>query len=294
MLLERGADPNADVESSGNCMHIVGRNTEMLKLLASYGGEYAEYEDLSGVSPSALKAVYGDDLPLRYYVDRADIETLTSRLNTAPELVGEVLKLAVRKFHAPSKMVVRYCLDRDSSAAKQVRANELIYMLHRLRPAEEKSMVEMIGWLLEGGMNPNDADWLRVTSLHRLAIGSQAHGSDGMVYRPHIDVMRMFIDAGAELDAKDEEFHSTPLGWAARWGRKDMVALLLERGAKTNLPDDLPWATPLACARHKGHGKVEQMLTAAGATSDGFSDQRGDLENRAVGGRPPSSREKSP
>ena len=109
-----------------------------------------------------------------------------------------------------------------------------------------------------------------------------------------MDVMRMFIDAGAELDAKDEEFHSTPLGWAARWGRKEMVALLLERGAKPNLPDDLPWATPLAWARHKGHGKVEQMLTAAGATSDGFSDQRGDFENRVVGGRPPRSREKSP
>ena len=68
----------------------------------------------------------------------------------------------------------------------------------------------------------------------------------------------------------------------------------VEGGPRTNLPDDLPRATPLAWARHKGHGKVEQMLTAAGATSDGFSDQRGDLENRAVGGRPPSSREKSP
>ena len=35
-------------------------------------------------------------------------------------------------------------------------------------------------------------------------------------------------------DAVDEEFRSTPLGLAARWGHRKMVAFLLERGADPN------------------------------------------------------------
>ena len=116
-------------------------------------------------------------------------------------------------------------------------------------------------------MTPNDSDWLRVTSLHRLAIGSMKHGSDGREYRHHGETMRLFIEAGADANARDEEFHSTALGWAARWGRPEAAQLLLERGAATNLPDDLPWATPLAWARNKGHVDIERMLTEAGATA---------------------------
>ena len=87
-----------------------------------------------------------------------------------------------------------------------------------------------------------------------------------MVYRPYLKIMRLFIEAGADLDVKDEELQSTPLGWAARWGQKGAAELLLERGAKTNLPDDLPWSTPLAWARKKGHKQIEQLLREAGAT----------------------------
>jgi ankyrin repeat protein len=48
---------------------------------------------------------------------------------------------------------------------------------------------------------------------------------------------------------------------AARWGRKEMVELLLERGADPNLAGD-PWATPLAWARKKGHREVLDVMSA--------------------------------
>lgn len=213
-----------------------------------------------------MAAVYGEALPLRYYVDEGDLATLAARLDEDRAIAGEILQLALRLQRMPLKPIVRLCLDRDPSTAKQIHANDLIYDCLR-KVDDEEEMLEVFEWLFEAGMTPNDSDWLRVTSLHRLAIGSIQHGSDGSVYTPHPKTMRQFIEAGADLNAKDEEYHSTPLGWAARWGRKEAVDLLLDRGAKTNLPDDLSWATPLAWARRKGRDEIEQMLKEAGATA---------------------------
>ena len=40
----------------------------------------------------------------------------------------------------------------------------------------------------------------------------------------------MLLDAGANMTARDGVLKSTPLGWACRWGRAELVKLLLERG----------------------------------------------------------------
>jgi len=40
----------------------------------------------------------------------------------------------------------------------------------------------------------------------------------------------ILLDAGARTDARDEFLKSTPLGWACRWGRVELVKLLLARG----------------------------------------------------------------
>ena len=71
----------------------------------------------------------------------------------------------------------------------------------------------------------------------------------------------MFIDHGADLDARDEEWCTTPLGWAANFGHTRMVEYVLRRGARTRLPDDPPWATPLALAAHRRHTHFVELLT---------------------------------
>jgi hypothetical protein len=102
--------------------------------------------------------------------------------------------------------------------------------------------------LFQRGMDPNRPDWLRITPLHRFA-----HSGD-------LENAAMFIDHGADLNARDEELCSTPLGYAAKSGKRLMVEFLLRRGAQPRLPDDPPWAIPLAWATRRGHTQIVELL----------------------------------
>ena len=95
-----------------------------------------------------------------------------------------------------------------------------------------------------------------------LAAGS---GRDGFVNGSRraieLDVRKaaLLLDYGADIDAVDDEFRSTPLGLAARWGRQSLVRLLLDRGADRQRAA-AEWATPLAWAQGKGHTAVAALL----------------------------------
>jgi uncharacterized protein len=111
---------------------------------------------------------------------------------------------------------------------------------------------ETAAFLLENGMNPNHMNWRGFTLLHDMA------------YTGDLRKAGLLLDHGADINLLDDDYCSTPLGYAARWGRQEMVALLLERGADVNRAD-APWATPLAWARKKRHAAIESALRQAGA-----------------------------
>src|ERR1700687_4084165 len=60
---------------------------------------------------------------------------------------------------------------------------------------------------------------------------------------------------------RDDILKSTPLGWACRWGRIELVKLLLERGADSVEADAEPWATPRAWAERMGTDDLLSMLS---------------------------------
>ncbi len=102
-------------------------------------------------------------------------------------------------------------------------------------------------YLMEHGMDPNTMSWQHVTILHDMA-------QKGL-----LDKAELLIKYGADINAIDEEYHSTPLGMAARWGHSDMVELLLKHGADLNRSGAY-WSTPLEWARKKGNEEIENIL----------------------------------
>lgn len=107
-------------------------------------------------------------------------------------------------------------------------------------------------YMMEKGMNPNTMSWHHVTILHDMA-------QKGNI--PKVDLL---LKHGAFIDPVEEEYQSTPLGLAARWGHVRMVEFLLSKGADPSKAG-APWATPLNWARLKKHEAIEKILTDAGA-----------------------------
>lgn len=108
--------------------------------------------------------------------------------------------------------------------------------------------------LLEHGVDP-DISRYGQTPLHFAAARrSPLCGNDRARFAS------MLIDHGARLDIRDDLLKSTPLGWACRWGRKELVEELMRRGAPVHEAETEQWATPLAWAKKMGHGEILALL----------------------------------
>jgi RNA polymerase sigma factor (sigma-70 family) len=239
LLLEHGAYPNPEVESSADAVFIAIMNGDlrMVDLLASYDavwnipvtkGRAFTYEDMSARLPARSVTVLG------HY---GDVQTAAALFAAEPALAAdpEALKVAAGNGHEEFvRLILRYQPD----------------MAKRVTVARPRKLAEL---LFEHGMDPNRPNWLRITPLHHFAESGDLEGA------------AVFIEHGADLNARDEEFCSTPLAWAARCGQTRMVEFMLRRGAQPSLPDDLPdlaWATPLAWASRRGHQAIVRLLTA--------------------------------
>ena len=107
-------------------------------------------------------------------------------------------------------------------------------------------------YMMEKGMDPNTMSWHHVTLLHDMA------------QKGDVQKAELLIKHGADIDPVEEEYQSTPLGIAARWGHVEMVNYLISKGANVHKSGAL-WSTPLAWAKKKGHEEIEKILKKAGA-----------------------------
>lgn len=225
LLLAHGADPNGGVDSSGNAVSSAA-TAEIRALLVARGGTIDLY-DTSWIDD-------GDEL-----ARVAKNPTETVRIAAAFAMVAgdgrqdRLTRLLTSGIRVPS--VLTGCQG---------------YLL---------AHTDVLRMLLAHGMSPDLMNWQHQTLLHLLC-GGRAENAEAVVERATI-----LLDTGANISARDDEYRSTPLAWAARTNALELAALLLARNAPTSLPDDEPWATPLAWAERRGHAEMATLVRRHGA-----------------------------
>jgi ankyrin repeat protein len=108
--------------------------------------------------------------------------------------------------------------------------------------------------LLSHGVDPNVSRFGQ-TPLH---FAAARHGSLSGEDRARF--ASMLIHHGANLNLRDDLLKSTPLGWACRWGWRELAELLMLRGAPAQEVDAEPWATPMAWAKKMNHRQILSLL----------------------------------
>lgn len=223
MLLEHGANPNAVVESGGNPLFIAMNEGHdvLAALLYTYGA-----------SMNLDSACCLGRIVLAGEIIKANPTLVNTGGDYGPLCMGagyghmNIVKLLIRSgadLNAPwyANNFMGYAVD---------------------------SGMDMVRLLLESGAEPNNANWLGVSYLHKAACTG------------NIPWAEILIEFGADVNAVDEEYEATPLGWAAKYGQTEMVRFLLAHGADKSLPADRSWAQPISWARRKGFEEIAGML----------------------------------
>ena len=89
--------------------------------------------------------------------------------------------------------------------------------------------------------------------------------------RGNIEAVKQHLDAGADVNVKDDNWGATPLHFAARNGHKDVAELLVVKGAAMNTKDD-DGRTPLHMVADIGHNGIAELLIAKGADVNAVGD----------------------
>ncbi len=239
LLLDHGADPNAPVESSGVPLSQAlgqGKNEEMINLLYRHGAtaDISMYVLLDNIP--VVGELLGADPGLANY--GGDYGVLCMAAGFARREIIEMLIRAGAELNRPwyANNYMGYAFRRRKGWHLDGRA---------LTPNDD--ILDMLNLFFDHGADPNNANWHGVTYLHKLAVIGD------------VEKAALLLDRGASIEAVDDEWRSTPLGWAARWGHRDLAAFLLERGADPR-GGGADWATPLARAEKAGHQELVEML----------------------------------
>jgi ankyrin repeat protein len=247
LLLERGADPNASVftAGSGASKAFNARDPELIALVERYGGRLDA--DSAGWSrqPEIARKMLGGEIEAHVAPSDSPKRAVAERLIEGAASVHsvEIVRMALEHIDWPQEdsrwfgLLLRpVCRVEDWTDQQKLEALECFKVI-----------------LARSGGNRVDEHGQSV--LHYLVAEARSLG---------VEMATMCLDAGARLDVRDELLKSTPLGWACRWGRVELVKLFLARGADPVEVDAEVWARPRAWAEKMRRSEIVDLLGLTG------------------------------
>ncbi len=261
-LLDAGADVNAMVYASGSAMERAyeARDERMKTLLRRRGAALAVETIGLFRDVRAAREVIAGRAPA--VTDRVNL-TAYEQLLWAAACGGEpeIIELCLPRIERPP----------DDSWWNHILQQPMRIWNHSPHAGggfDRSTYPRCLELLLAHGVDP-DVTARGFTALHHVAQAGTTWGRQVITKEERVTFATLLLDAGASLTRRDPLLLSTPLGWACRWGRRELARLLIQRGAAVEEPDAETWATPLSWATRKGHGELAALLRAAGSGHPG-------------------------
>ncbi|MBV8552145.1 MAG: ankyrin repeat domain-containing protein [Acidobacteriaceae bacterium] len=256
LLLDRGANPNVHVDSSGSAVYSAysHKQWQLVELLRERGG----------IVTGDIAAIYRQtDLARQMLIeDERGVLPHSIKPSDRP-LAEELLRFGAE---GGATEIVRMALERIDWARHDARWFGML--------VSPLSFWHHIPWLYAGNKDFDRESYLECFRLILNACDVNVVGGFGRTILHEIAAMgewiteaevaafgRAALEAGARMDRRDEILSSTPLGWACRWGRVRLVRLLIEHGADPEENGAEAWARPRSWALKMGHHDVVQALT---------------------------------
>lgn len=222
LLLDRGANPNVHVDSSGSPVYSAysHKQWQMVELLRARGG-----------------IVTGDTVALYRQTDLARHMLIDDERGVLPQnmkpsdkpLTEELLRFGA---DGGATEIVRMSLARIEWPRHDGRWFRML--------ASPLSFWHHIPWLYAGNKDFDRESYLECFRLILNACDVNVVGEFRRTILHEIAAMgdwitedevgafgRAALEAGARMDRRDDMLNSTPLGWACRWGRIQLVKLLI-------------------------------------------------------------------
>ncbi len=236
LLLDRGADPNANVYASGWPLgHAWQHGHEPVKkLLLERGAVLQPHTIAAHHDVAAARALLEKD-PSEHVV----YELLWSAADSGcPAIIELALPLLRWPLDDPRWHWILMQPIRGASG----------------NPAENAGYFSSLQILLRHGIDPN------VTRRGHSVLHFTAARLSDIQESDRARFGEILLQHGARADLRDDLLKSTPLGWACRWGRMELVQVLIAHGASIEEPDAEPWATPKAWAAKGKHDAILALL----------------------------------
>jgi len=259
LLLQRGANANVHVDSSGSPVYAAysHRQWSIVPLLQRYRGIVTP--DIAGI----------------YRETKLAADILTGR-TTFPEGT-------IPKGRTPADYLLEFALSGGAADIVSMALEHIDW------PRDDERWFRMLG---RGVDFWNHIPWLRsangdfdrrtyltafrallercdpniIGGFNRTALHEVAAAGDHVTDQEAATLARMLLDAGARTNVRDELLNSTPLAWACRWGRTEVVRVMLAYGTSITEQDADAWATPRAWARKMNRDEVLAVLQEQGSS----------------------------